>query len=59
MSVIISFFKKYRIEVMTIIVLLSIPVIEPVFEVIVQTLFTIGNVVGSWVRIITETRTFC
>lgn len=46
----IQFCKKYKTELSVIIVLLAIPVIEPIFEVLVDVLFTTGQAVGTWVR---------
>lgn len=45
-----GFLKKYKTEISVILVLLLIPVIEPIFEVLVNVLFTTGQVVGTWVR---------
>ena len=59
MSVVIDFFKKYKMEITIVCVFLLIPVIEPIFEVLVETLFTTGNVVGTWVRKVSETGYFC
>lgn len=54
MSNVVNFFKKYKIEVSVVLVLLLIPVIEPIFEVVVNTLFTAGTVVGTWVRTVSS-----
>ena len=44
------FLQKYKIEIMVVLVLLLIPVIEPIFEVLVDCIFTTGRYVGTWVR---------
>lgn len=54
MSNIILFLKKYKLELMVIIVLLSIPFIEPIFEVLIKCLFSVGTYVGTWIRKISE-----
>lgn len=59
MSIVINFCKKYKMELTVVSVLLLIPVIEPIFEILVETLFTTGNVVGTWVRKVSETGYFC
>lgn len=50
MSNIVGFVKKYKVEMMVVVVLLSIPILEPLFEVLIDCLFTTGRYVGTWVR---------
>ena len=45
-----EFLKKYKTEISVVLVLLLIPVIEPIFEVLVNVLFTTGQAAGTWVR---------
>jgi hypothetical protein len=59
MSTVINICKKYKTEIAVICVLLLIPIIEPIFEVLVEILFTTGNVVGTWVRKVSEIGYFC
>ena len=47
---VIHFCKKYKTELSVILVLLALPIIEPIFEVLVDILFTTGQAVGTWVR---------
>lgn len=54
MSHVVNFLKKYKTELSVVLVLLLIPIIEPIFEVVVKTLFTYGTVVGTWVRTISS-----
>lgn len=44
------FLQKYKLELMVILVLLLIPFIEPIFEVLVDCIFTIGRYIGTWIR---------
>ena len=59
MSNLICFYKKYRTEIMVVLILLCLPIIQPIFEIMVKTLFTAGNAVGSWVRVVSETGFIC
>lgn len=54
MSNVVNFLKKYKTEVSVVLVLLLIPVIEPIFEAVVDTLFTTGAVVGTWIRTVSS-----
>lgn len=49
-----AFIDKYKIELSVILILLLIPVIEPIFEVLVECLFTTGKYVGTWIRSISS-----
>lgn len=44
------FLQKYKLELMVILVLLLIPFIEPIFEVLVDCIFTTGRYIGTWIR---------
>lgn len=59
MPSVINFCKKYRLEITVISVLVLLPIIEPIFEVCVDCLFTTGNVVGTWVRNVSANGVFC